>query len=57
MRFYHRQPRRSSKVRELHEDNFKSDSKCGDIKIEDEDIKFEVDHDKVLPTKDYEEDN
>jgi hypothetical protein len=45
------QLRRSSRVRELHEDDFKSDSECEDIKIKNGDFEFESDHDKVLPTE------
>jgi hypothetical protein len=45
----------SSRVRELHEDDFESDSECEDIKIQDEDVEFESDHDEVLPTDDYEQ--
>ncbi|ONM55672.1 hypothetical protein ZEAMMB73_Zm00001d020822 [Zea mays] len=48
---------RSSRVRELHEDGFESDSECEDIKIQDEDVEFESDHDEVLPTDDYEQDD
>jgi hypothetical protein len=42
-------------LKELHEDNFKFDSECGDIEIEDEDVVFESDYDEVLPTKYYEQ--
>jgi hypothetical protein len=39
---------RSSRVRELHEDDFEFDSECEDIKIQDEVVEFESDHDEVL---------
>jgi hypothetical protein len=48
---------RSIRVRELHEDDFESDSECEDIKIQDEDVEFESDHDKMIPTEDYEKDD
>jgi hypothetical protein len=37
--------------------DFESDSECEDIEIEDDDVEFESDHDEVLPTKDYEQDD
>ncbi|PWZ15519.1 hypothetical protein Zm00014a_006643 [Zea mays] len=46
-------------VQELYnfKDDFESDSECEDIEIEDDDVEFESDHDEVLLTKDYEQDD
>jgi hypothetical protein len=50
------QLRRSSRFRELHEDDFESNNSECEEKKEDDDVEFELDHDEVLPTKDYDHD-
>lgn len=48
------QPRRSARVRELHDDDFESESEEEEeVNEELEDIEFESEQDEVLPTKDY----
>ena len=50
------QLRRSSRVRQLHEDDLKSDTE-EEVGVNEEDIEFESDHEEVVSTKNYEEDD
>ena len=51
------QLRRSSRVRQLHEDDFKSDTEEEEVGVNEEDIEFESDHEEVVSTKNYEEED
>ena len=48
--------RKSARVRQLHEEDFKSDTEEEEVN-EEEEIEYESDQEEVLPTKNYEEED